>query len=275
MREVVVPTYFSVSQLISTTLEQYAAAGVRLVELHGDAPETHIDLTDDAAVNELSRVVRGLPLEIYSVHSEYSRPSEEAWDISQPDEGKRATALRNRVEVIRASARLGARHVVVHPGVRHHGKEQLAHSRASLSQLAETAQDAGVRIAVENLPPDHFGGSLAEMESLLDDLDPAVVGFCLDTGHAMLGDDPLGEYIRALGGRMLGIHWHANDNSDDAHLFPDVDHAKWDEFFAALDEVGYNLPITLEAVPPAGTSLAEALRSVRAALQGERAPRTV
>ncbi len=275
MREIVVPTFYSMSQPISATLAQLATAGVRLIEVHGDAPDTHIDVTNDAAVDALARVARSLPLEVHSVHCAFSQPSEEAWDISQPDEGKRATALRNRVKVIRASARLGARHVVVHPGVRHHGKERLRHSRASLAQLAETAQDAGVRIAVENLPPDHFGGSLAEMESLLAGLDSAVVGFCLDTGHAMLGEDPIADYIRALGDRMFGIHWHANDNSEDAHLFPDVDQAKWDEFFAALDEVGYNLPITLEAVPPAGTSLEEAFRSVRAALQGERAPRTV
>jgi sugar phosphate isomerase/epimerase len=74
---------------------------------------------------------------------------------------------------------------------------------------------------------------------------------------------------------MFGIHWHGNDHTDDAHLFPDVTHPKWDEFFTALDEVGYDLPVTLEAVPPATTSLEEALRSVRAALQGhgQRAPR--
>ncbi len=132
-----------------------------------------------------------------------------------------------------------------------------------------------MRIAVENLLPDQLGGSLAEMESLLDGLDPAVVGFCLDTGHAMLGQDPPCDYIRALGGRMFGIHWHGNENSEDTHHFPDVNHAKWDEFFAALDEVGYDLPVTLEAVPPPGTSLEQALRSVRAALQEERAPRTV
>jgi sugar phosphate isomerase/epimerase len=72
---------------------------------------------------------------------------------------------------------------------------------------------------------------------------------------------------------MLGIHWHGNDHSDDSHYFPDVDHAKWDEFFAALDEVGYNLPVTVEAVPPASMSLDDALQSVRAALQGKQAPR--
>jgi sugar phosphate isomerase/epimerase len=275
MREIVVPTFYSMSQPISKTLEQLAAAGVRLVELHGDAPETHLDVTDEDAMNALAQVVRALPLEVHSVHCAFSQPSEEALDISQPDDAKRAAALRNRVKVVKASARLGAHHVVVHPGARRHSTEQLARSRASLAELADIAQDAGTRIAVENLPPDQLCGSLAEMQSLLEGLDPAVVGLCLDTGHAMLGRDALGDYIRALGNRMLGIHWHGNNTSEDTHHFPDVAHAEWDEFFAALDEVGYDLPVTLEAVPSAGTSLEEAFRSVRAALQGERAPRVV
>lgn len=258
---------------MAVVLEQVAAAGVRLVEMHGDAPDTHIDLTDDAAVSALIPVVRGLPLEVYSVHCAFSQPSEEAWDISQPDEGKRSAALRKRVQVVRAAGRLGARHVIVHPGTCLRGEDRLARSRAGLKQLAKAAQDAGMKIAVENLPPDHLCGSLTEMQSLLDDLDPAVVGFCLDTGHAMLGNDSLGNYIRALGHRMLAIHWHGNDHVDDGHLFPDIASGEWDDFFAALDEVEYDLPVTVEAVPPPGVFLADAILSVRAALQGERSPR--
>ena len=86
MREIVIPTFYSMTQPISRTLEQLAALGVRLVELHGDAPDTHLDLTDRDAMDALAQVVRGLPLEVHSVHCAFSQPSEEAWDISQPDE---------------------------------------------------------------------------------------------------------------------------------------------------------------------------------------------
>jgi len=270
MREVVVPTYFSESEPISTTLHEYAAAGVRLIELHGEAPGTHIDLRDEGAVKALAGIVCGLPLAVYSVHSPYSQPSEGAWDISQPDESKRSSALRNHTKVARASVRLGAHHVVVHPGVRRRGEERLDRSRASLAQLAECAQEAGARIAVENLPPDFPGGSVAEMECLLDGLDAAVVGLCLDTGHAMLGGDSPGDYVRALGDRIFGIHWHTNDGSGDAHLLPDDRQGEWDEFFAALDDAGCSVPVTLEVDFPTATTLDEALRPIRAALQGSR-----
>ena len=267
------PTFFSLSEPIATVLQRLAGAGVRLVELHGDAPDIHIDLTDEAAVSALAKVVERLPLEVHSVHGAFSKPSEEAWDISQPDRSKRAVALRNRVQAIKAAAKLGARHITMHPGVGNRSKERLAHSRAGLVQLAEAARDAGVRIAVENLPPDHLGGCLAEVKSVLEGLDPAVAGFCLDTGHAMLGDDDLRDYILALGHRMFGIHWHTNNCTDDAHLFPDVSQPEWDDFFCALDEVGYHSPVTVEAVPSEATSLEEAVRAIRAALQGNRALR--
>jgi len=272
MRDIVVPSFVSMSQPVAETLEQLAGVGVRLVELLADAPDRHIDLADEAAVRDLAAVVRGLPLAVYSVHCGFSYPSEEAWDLSQPDQVARAAALRRHAQVVRASALLGAHHVVIHPGVRHRGEDRLRHSRDSLAELAEVAREAGTLVAVENLPPDHLCGSLAEIQQLLDGLDPAVVGFCLDTGHAMLGEDTIGDYIHAFRDRMIGIHWHASDHAEDAHLFPDVEHGEWDDFFATLDAVGYNRPVTVESVPPATTPLGEAVRSVRAALQGERTP---
>jgi sugar phosphate isomerase/epimerase len=118
-------------------------------------------------------------------------------------------------------------------------------------------------IAVENLPPGYLGESVAEMKRILDGLDPGVVGFCLDTGHAMLGGDAYTDYIRALGDRMIAVHWHGNDGVEDGHTFPADGSRSWDDLVAALDEVGYDLPITVEAVPPDGMSLEDAARAVR------------
>lgn len=263
MREIVVPTFLSLFQPIARTLRQIADSGVHLVELHGDAPQTHLDLTDEAAVEALAAVVRELPLTVHSVHCAFSQPNEEDWDISHPEEEKRQASLDRRAQAIRAAARLEARHVVMHPAGRPHGKNRLAFCRNGLAQLSELARAAGVRIAVENPPPDHLAGSLAEMKWLLDGLDPEALGFCLDTGHAMLGQDPLEDYLRVFADRLLGLHWHENDGSADAHLFPQVEDGRWDQFLAALDAVGYDLPITLEAAPPFTSSLEEALRPIR------------
>jgi sugar phosphate isomerase/epimerase len=266
MREIVVPTFLSLFQPIGRTLQQIADSGVRLVELHGDAPETHLDLTNEDAVEALVQVVRGLPVQVHSVHCAFSHPSEEAWDISHPEEDKRLAALDRRAQVIRASGRLKAQHVVMHPGGRPRDDGRLARCRDGLLHLTDVAREVRMRIAVENPPPDHLGGTLTEMVWLLDRLDPEVVGFCLDTGHATLGQEPLADYLRALGDRLISLHWHENDAGTDAHLLPEVGDGKWDGFLAALDAVGYDLPITLEAAPPLTSSLEEALRPIRAAL---------
>lgn len=268
MREVVIPTYFTESEPLRTVLHEYAAAGVRLVELHGDAPRTHVDLTDSAAVDALSRDLHGLRLAVHSVHAPYSQPGEDAWDISQPDEGRRSAALQSHRKVIKSAARLGANYVVIHPGVRQRGERRLERCRASMACLAEGAREAGARIALENLPPDFPGGSLAEMVHLLDGIDTAAAGLCLDTGHAMLGKDPPSAYVRALGNRIFGLHWHTNDGSADAHLVPDSRDAQWDELFTALDDAGCRVPVTLEVDFPPTTTLDEAIRSIRIALHG-------
>jgi sugar phosphate isomerase/epimerase len=108
---------------------------------------------------------------------------------------------------------------------------------------------------------------------MLDGIDPEVAGLCLDTGHAMLGEDTPADYVRAMGHRILGIHWHTNDGSSDAHLIPDIRQAAWAEFFAALDEAGCEVPVTVEVDFPPMTTLDDALRSIRAALHGSRALR--
>jgi sugar phosphate isomerase/epimerase len=267
MREVVAPTFYSLSQPIPEGLEKLAEAGVRLIEIHGDQPDTHIDLMNELQVDALAALVGRIPVEVHSVHCAFSRPSEDFWDISQLDDTKREAAIRNRVKVLGATAKLRARHMIIHPGIEAHGDDRIANCRASLARLAETARNLGVMIAVENLPTGYLGDSVSEMKQVLAGLDPEVVGFCLDTGHAMLGPDEPNDYIRALGDRMIAIHWHGNDGTDDQHLFPGDGRTEWDGFLAALDEVGYDLPITVEALPPEGMSLSEAARAIRDVLQ--------
>ena len=58
MMDIVIPTFYSLSQPIPELLEALAEAGVRLVEIHGDAPDRHIDLTDESAAR-LRAVVDG------------------------------------------------------------------------------------------------------------------------------------------------------------------------------------------------------------------------
>lgn len=273
MRQVVAPTFFPLHQPIVKVLEELAAEGVELVELYGDSPDIHVDLTDEAAVDAVLETLAHLPIQVYSIHGGFSNPSEEAWDISQPDEDKRRLAIQRHVKVLRAARKLGAHHVVIHPGIENRNSGRFEDCRASLEALAQSAHETGVILAIENMPPTYLAADPEETKSLIDGLDPKAVGFCLDTGHAMLGNGGIGDFIRGLNDRIVAIQWHDNDGKDDRHLYPGAGKNSWDEFFAGLRKYNIDLPVTVEAAPPEGISLRAAIAEVQQALLEGRTPR--
>lgn len=273
MRQVVAPTFFPLHQPAVRVLEELSAAGVELVELYGDSPKIHVDLTDESAVDAVREALDRLPIKVYSIHGGFSNPCEEAWDISQPDADKRQSAVERHTEVLRAAVRLGAHHVVIHPGIENRTSRRMEDCRASLQQLAESAREMGTLLAIENMPPTYLAATPEETRSLIDGLDPKAVGFCLDTGHAMLGNGGIGDYIRLLSDRIVAIQWHDNDGKNDSHLYPGAGENTWDEFFAGLREFNIDLPVTVEAAPPDGIPLQTAIREVQQALLESRTPR--
>jgi len=273
LRQVVAPTFYPLHQPILQVLEELSAAGIRLVELYGDSPRIHVDLMDDSAVEAVRQALDRLPIKVYSIHAGFSNPSEEAWDISEPDAEKRRLAVERHETVLRAAKKLGAHHVVIHPGIENRNGRRFEDCRESIRLLAESAREAGVLLAVENMPPTYLGATPDETRSLLEGMDPKAVGFCLDTGHAMLGNGGVGDFFKVLGRRIVAIQWHDNDGKNDEHLYPGEGKNSWDEFFAGLDRFNIDLPVTVEAAPPEGITLETAVAEVQQALVEGRTPR--
>jgi sugar phosphate isomerase/epimerase len=81
--------------------------------------------------------------------------------------------------------------------------------REGLRRVADTAEQSGVRIAIEPIHPsiiNSFGQSIAETAHIIDDAGVAdVVGILIDTWHS--GDSPtLFEDVAAHGDRVIGLH---------------------------------------------------------------------
>lgn len=99
----------------------------------------------------------------------------------------------------------------------------LAAARRSLSELADHAARAGVRLGLENRRYFFEMPTLAEMRTLLAEHDPDVVGFWYDTGHAQvlanLGFDSHEEWLAVCGERIVGVHFHDSIGVRD-HLLP-------------------------------------------------------
>ncbi len=71
-------------------------------------------------------------------------------------------------------------------------------------------------------------------------------GLCLDTGHLNLLHKNMTHYIRTVGKRLRCLHVHDNDGNGDEHLMPFVGNIRWNDFLAALKEIGYDGDLSFE-----------------------------
>ena len=95
-----------------------------------------------------------------------------------------------------AAAILSAHYFVLHPGPENHAavaaEEQLPRMEnviRSLNQIAQHCNESGIVCALENKLPHLLFGNTSEILWILDGINSAEVGACLDTGHAFLSGD--------------------------------------------------------------------------------------
>jgi len=272
MNKVALATFFWELDPLADVMVKLNQKGVSLVEVHSNAPGTHIDMSDESQVQSVLDVMARIPIKVRSVHSGFTRPSELAWDISDPDAAVRNRAIHMHQHVIRAAAKLGANHVALHAGPQETGSDRLKASRDSIFELAETAREVSVKIAVENLPPGHLGSSIADMQYLLDGSDSSVVGLCLDTGHAGIGPESPVDYINVFSDRLTAVHWHDCHQGQDAHRFPGMGDTHWQEFFDALQCCEICPRFVLEALPTSDYTIAEGIEEIELAIKELRHP---
>jgi len=248
-------------------------ASIPMAEISADTSASHVRLTDAEALSNIAETFQRLPVQAYSIHAPYD-------DISQEDELARERAVQTHIRILEAGAVLGVHHIVLHAShIMPHSERltpRMTAAKDSLHRLAEHARSLEIMLAVENLgvfPEGVYLGDLPQLQELVADLAPEVVGVCIDTGHANVQSDSPADYVRAFGDRVIAIHLSDNYGIRDDHIFPGAGGTvPWEEFFAALDEVGYALPITMEATLPEGMSLAEAARLSQEALAENRVP---
>ena len=154
-------------------------------------------------------------------------------NIASTNPGIREESVRQILDTIREASRLGARGVVVHPGIPPF-KEILPRDRGlpfaieSLRRAAEAGAVAGVEVYVENMPavslaegmrPIGFGYGVAyeELRALFEAVDHPSLRLCLDLGHAFLAGRHV---LDAMLKDPDVVHVHVNDNRGwrDDHL---------------------------------------------------------
>lgn len=225
---------------LSQAIRRIGELGFRQIEVAGSP--TYLD--EWVADPELTRrLLADSGIIARSMHS----PST-AWDNGTPDEEVRQASIEVARICFGCAAALGVEYVVVHPNkpsvafTTDEYDANWARSRDSLAALAAYAQEAGVKLALENLPSygtPRPGTSIVAALHMIEGLGDHV-GICLDAGHSNAnGLDPATEAVEA-GDRLLGLHIQDNDGrGKDQHLLPGLGTADWDALLAALDEMAF------------------------------------
>ena len=247
--DIVCPVWVPGANTLFEALSGVAAQGIFDVEWMLGMPG-YFDESDPGQMDALCETLERTGVRMSSLHT----PFGEQVDIGSLDPAVRARGLDVQRAAIELARRIGSPRLVVHPG---HGPgsdgiaERLALAVRSLRELEPLARDAGVVLALENLPPRYPGGTANQLLSVANALDSPFVGICFDSGHAHLAHDVPG-MAWALLPRTVTMHLHDNDGSDDQHLLPGRGGINWVEFGRIYLETGCRAPAMLECAPPDG-----------------------
>jgi sugar phosphate isomerase/epimerase len=212
-----------------------------------------------AFAQRVGGLAAGCGLRVADVHG-YSGTSDTG--ITYSDELFAAVNV-NRAEF---AARVGAGVLVLH--LPPHGAPKVAAGggAAAIEEAARRAADLaaeavgrllgpchklGVRLAVENLTGPAYVPAF--YDALFQRLGPEELGFCYDSGHALVCGQA--DLVVRYAGRLLATHLHDNDGTADQHRLAGEGRADWPMILGAIKRSAYAGTVNLEVHLPAGMEL--------------------
>ena len=184
-------------------------------------------------------------------------------DIASFYETVRRAAVDNVVAWMERSARLGAGIGILHPcGSRYPAEVEgvdryLAAFEKSISVLLDRAAVLDYTLAVENLPPREgvarFGSRPEHLARIAAAFDHPNLGFCFDTGHALMtAREAIDDYFAAMGSRLIAFHLSDSPGDRDLHLAPGHGNVDWPRVFRHMGALGFIGYACIETAPFAG-----------------------
>jgi len=213
----------------------------------------------DSEIAQIGRWLDAYHLRLIDVHG--SEGVEKFWYA--PQEYARLAGVelvKNRIDL---AARLGGDAVVMHvypptlhPDFASFNELLFDQIRRSLDDIETYARERNVRIALENLidfpaieagvvDAVHATDNADLIGRLLSIYDPAFLGFCFDSGHAMLGWDRVVRFAPFFE-RLIALHLHDNDGISDQHLPLYTGVVDWERIARLIAASPYAKPLTFE-----------------------------
>ncbi|HQY90233.1 MAG: sugar phosphate isomerase/epimerase family protein [Caldilinea sp.] len=213
----------------------------------------------DSEIAQIGRWLRDYGLKLNDVHG--SEGIEKFWYA--PQEYARLAGIELVKNRIHLAEQLGGDAVVMHvypptvqPKLSGFNDFLFDQIRRSLDDLEVYARECGVRIALENLidfaaveagvtDMAHAGDNADLLARLLAAYAPEFLGFCFDSGHAVLGFDRTARYA-PLFDRLAVLHLHDNDGVNDLHLPVGDGVVNWADVAALVVASPYTKPLSFE-----------------------------
>ena len=204
------------------------AAGFEGVE-----PMSH--MTQDEVLKALEET--GLKAASVCCNTHWAKP------LSHPDADVRREAIEGVVQALKDAKRYGASSVLLVPGVVNKEvtyDDCFARSVAEIRKVLPTAEELGVKLAIENVW-NNFITKADQAMAFLDAIDSPMVGWHFDIGNVVKYSPPE-TWIPVIGKRILKLHvkeWGKlkPKNGFDVRFFEGDNH--WPAIMKALDDVHY------------------------------------
>jgi hexulose-6-phosphate isomerase len=163
--------------------------------------------------------------------------------LSHPDAEVRREAIEGVVQALKDAKRYGASSVLLVPGVVNKDvtyDDCFARSVSEIRKIIPTAEELGVKLAIENVW-NNFITKVDQAMTFLDAIDSPMVGWHFDIGNVVKYSPPE-TWIPVLGKRILKLHvkeWGKlkPGNGFGVRFYEGDNH--WPAIMKALDEVGY------------------------------------
>lgn len=206
-------------------------------------------------------------LPVNCLAASFGLPAEAGLD--QEDGLARTGAVAYTVRAFQEAAQLGAKDVYLVPGT-DASAGALRRYAAVLGPLAQRAQDLSMTLCLEHFP----GLALPTVEAtraFIETVDHPNLKVLVDTGHAQMEGITPAAAIEITGDRLGYVHLDDNDGDGDLHLAlldGILTPASLTAAFTAMENVGYEGPVSLELhpdLPDPAAGLQRSLQVVREA----------
>jgi len=247
---------------IFSAIEIVAKTPIRTVELWSlyYSKNKHFNWSDKKVVEDIKNFLDKYNIEVYSIHTPFSAEHE----FSTEDKSFLSQLINDTKEIIVAASILGAKCAVVHPASkpntsRNHIAQEEYHKRFInvknlLEELAEfiIKNNFSIKIALENQLPHIMFGYFDELVELIEKIKyQNIFGICLDTGHAeMTYNTNLPQKLESIIKYIISTHISDTDGVTDAHLIPLEGKILWHKIVPILEQIQYEVPLTLEVLTP-------------------------